>query len=153
MNIGEAAAASGVSAKMIRYYENIGLLPSVGRSDNGYRVYAPRDVHMLGFIRRARKLGFSMAQIARLVALWQDKGRASAEVKSIAESHIAELRDRIAELQSMVSVLDDLASSCHGNHRPDCPILDDLARGGRIPLPNPEIERHIQKKASGGSPP
>lgn len=129
MNIGEAAAASGVSAKMIRYYESIGLVPSVGRSENGYRVYAPRDVHMLGFIRRARKLGFSMAQIARLVALWQDKSRASAEVKSIAESHITELRDRIEELQSMVQVLDELAQSCHGNHRPDCPILDGLASG------------------------
>ncbi|MFO1107285.1 MAG: Cu(I)-responsive transcriptional regulator [Amaricoccus sp.] len=127
MTIGEVAAASGVSAKMVRYYESIGLIPAPERSGNGYRVYGPRDVHVLSFIRRARKLGFSVAQIARLVGLWQDKDRASAEVKAIASAHITELEERIAELQAMARTLGELSRACHGNERPDCPILDDLA--------------------------
>lgn len=127
MNIGEAAAASGVSAKMIRYYESIGLIPAARRSANGYRTYAPAEVHTLRFIRRARSLGFPIARIEKLVALWGDKGRASAEVKAIAEEHAAELRARVAELQAMTRTLEHLAAACHGNDRPDCPILDDLA--------------------------
>lgn len=127
MNIGEAARASGVSAKMIRYYEEIGLIPEARRSGNGYRVYRMEDVHTLGFIRRARKLGFSVAQIEQLVRLWQDKGRASVEVKAIAEGHITELTARIEELEAMRRTLEHLTHACHGNERPDCPILDDLA--------------------------
>jgi MerR family transcriptional regulator, copper efflux regulator len=127
MNIGEAAAASGVSAKMIRYYESIGLLPKVARTANGYRVYSGEDVHTLAFIRRGRDLGFPMAQIEKLLALWQDRDRASAEVKAIAAAHVEELGRKIAELEAMRRTLEHLVAHCHGNHRPDCPILEDLA--------------------------
>lgn len=127
MNIGTASKVSGVSAKMIRYYEEIGLLPAAKRSGNGYRVYTAADVHTLGFIRRARTLGFSMAQIERLVGLWQDKSRASAEVKAIAETHVAELEAKAAELQAMARTLSHLAHCCQGDARPECPILEDLA--------------------------
>jgi Cu(I)-responsive transcriptional regulator len=131
MNIGEAAAASGVSAKMIRYYEAIGLIPAARRSAAGYRVYGDAEVHTLAFIRRARALGFPVARIERLLRLWQDRARASAEVKAVAEEHVAELHARIAELRSMARTLEHLARSCHGDDRPDCPILDDLARPAR----------------------
>ncbi len=127
MNIGEAAKASGVSAKMIRHYEEIGLIPNVRRSENGYRIYGNDEVHTLSFIRRARRLGFSMAQIGDLVRLWQDKGRASHEVKAIAEGHISELAARIEELEAMRRALVHLTRACQGNDRPDCPIIDDLA--------------------------
>ena len=127
MNIGAASKVSGVSAKMIRYYEEIGLLPAAKRSGNGYRVYTEADVHTLGFIRRARTLGFSMAQIERLVGLWRDKSRASAEVKAIAEAHVAELEAKAAELQAMARTLSHLAHCCQGDARPECPILEDLA--------------------------
>jgi Cu(I)-responsive transcriptional regulator len=127
MNIGEAAAASGVSAKMIRYYESVGLLPKVRRTANGYRVYGEEDVHTLAFIRRARDLGFPMAQIEKLLALWQDRSRASVEVKAIAAAHVEELGRKIAELEAMRRTLEHLVAHCHGNHRPDCPILEDLA--------------------------
>lgn len=127
MNIGEASAASGVSAKMIRYYESIGLIPAARRAANGYRSYGAAEVHMLGFIKAARKLGFSIAQIAELARLWQDKDRASAEVKAIAEAHIVELNARIEELRAMAATLETLARFCHGNERPDCPILETLA--------------------------
>ncbi len=127
MNIGAAARASGVSAKMIRYYEETGLLPAAGRSANGYRVYTAADVHVLGFIRRARSLGFSVPQIGALVRLWQDKERASAEVKAIAEAHVAALEAKASELQAMAGTLRHLAAHCHGDARPDCPILEDLA--------------------------
>lgn len=129
MNIGEAAAASGVSAKMIRYYESIGLLTGVARTANGYRVYSEPAVHTLGFIRRARDLGFSVAEIEKLLALWRDRDRASAEVKAIAERHVDELGRKIAALEAMRRTLEHLVAHCHGNHRPDCPILEDLARG------------------------
>lgn len=127
MNIGQAARASGVTAKMIRYYESIGLIPAAARTDNGYRVYSDTDVHTLRFIRRARDLGFSMEQVGRLVRLWQDRNRASAEVKRIALEHVAELDQKIAELRAMRETLDHLARYCHGDQRPDCPILEDLA--------------------------
>jgi Cu(I)-responsive transcriptional regulator len=129
MNIGEVAAASGVSAKMIRYYESIGLIPAAKRSENGYRVYGPAEMHTLRFVRRARALGFPVVRIGQLLKLWQDKGRASAEVKAIAEGQVAELNARVAELLGMARTLEHLAQSCHGNERPDCPSLDDLAAG------------------------
>lgn len=130
MNIGQAAEQSGVSAKMIRYYEQIGLIPPPGRTDSNYRVYSADEVHVLRFIKRARTLGFSVEETATLLALWQDKSRASAEVKEIANSHISALETKIAELEGMVKTLRHLAHCCQGNNRPDCPILDDLAGEG-----------------------
>ncbi|AXA91379.1 Cu(I)-responsive transcriptional regulator [Massilia sp. YMA4] len=127
MNIGEAAKASGVSAKMIRYYEQIGLMPRAPRSGAGYRHYTASEVQSLRFIRRARDLGFSVEQIAALLALWRDRDRASADVKTMALSHVAALEAKIAELQAMVQTLGHLAEHCHGNDRPECPILSDLA--------------------------
>ena len=131
MNIGKAAAASGVSAKMIRYYESIDLLAAARRTDAGYRFYTDEDVHVLRFIRRARDLGFSLADIAELLALWRDQRRASADVKRIALEHVAALERKIAELQGMASTLRTLAAHCHGDARPDCPILTDLDAAGR----------------------
>ncbi|MDW8398364.1 MAG: Cu(I)-responsive transcriptional regulator [Acetobacteraceae bacterium] len=125
MVIGEAAAASGVSAKMIRHYEAIGLL-SPARLPNGYRDYGPREVQVLRFIRTARNLGFGLPEIRRLLALWQDRGRASAEVRKIALDHIAELERKAAELSAMAATLRHLAEACHGDDRPDCPILERL---------------------------
>lgn len=129
MNIGEAAARSGVSAKMVRHYESLGLLPAVARSEAGYRMYGEREVHTLRFIRRARDLGFSMAEIGDLLALWQKPDRASADVKRIAQGHIADLDRRIAEMTAMKRTLEQLSDCCHGDGRPDCPILDGLATG------------------------
>jgi Cu(I)-responsive transcriptional regulator len=126
MNIGQAAAASGVSAKMIRYYERIGLVARPRREANGYRVYTDADVHTLRFIRRARDLGFSIEQIRRLVGLWRNPRRSSAEVKAIALEHVAGLKRKIAELESMAGALERLARHCHGDQRPECPILEDL---------------------------
>lgn len=131
MNIGDAAQASGVSAKMIRHYEEIGLVPKVARTDAGYRIYSERDVHLLRFIRQARVLGFSMKQIADLMGLWLDQSRPSRKVKQLANEHIAELDAKIHELQAMKSTLQHLAHDCHGDNRPDCPILDAL--GATLP--------------------
>jgi Cu(I)-responsive transcriptional regulator len=128
VDIGAAARASGVSAKMIRHYEEIGLVPPAGRTAAGYRVYAAGDVHRLRFVKRARDLGFSMAEIGQLLALWNDRRRKSSEVKRLATKHVAELERRIAELESMRATLLELANHCHGDHRPECPILEDLAR-------------------------
>ena len=130
MNIGEAAKASGVSAKMIRHYEAIGLTGEAKRTGSGYRLYSLREVQMLQFIHRGRELGFSLEQIRALLALWQDKHRASQDVRALANEHIAELDRKIAEMQAMRRTLENLASACHGDDRPDCPILDDLARHG-----------------------
>jgi MerR family transcriptional regulator, copper efflux regulator len=127
MNIGQAARASGVTAKMIRHYESIGLVPRARRTDGGYRIYHGDDIHMLRFIRRARELGFSMKQIARLLGLWRNRRRSSADVRRIALQHIDELDQRIEKLQAMRRTLDELVQHCHGDRRPDCPILDDLA--------------------------
>lgn len=126
-NIGTAAARSGVSAKMVRHYESLGLLPAVARTDAGYRQYGEREVHTLRFIRRARELGFSMAEIAELLKLWQNRRRSSADVKRIALSHAADLDRRIEEMTAMKRTLERLAKSCHGDQRPDCPIIDELA--------------------------
>lgn len=130
-NISEAAEASGVSAKMIRHYEESGLIPKAGRTVAGYRIYRDADVHVLRFIRRARDLGFTMKEIAGLLGLWRDRRRASADVKRIASRHMAGLDARIAELQGMRRSLENLVHCCHGDSRPDCPILDDLAGAGR----------------------
>ncbi len=126
MNIGQAASETGVSAKMIRYYESIALLKPSARSDAGYRIYTPQDLHALHFIKRSRNLGFSLGQIRELLSLWQNDQRASADVKSIALAHVAELDQRIAELTDMRNTLNQLASSCHGDDQPDCPILQNL---------------------------
>ena len=127
--ISEAARRSGVSAKMLRHYESLGLLGPVRRTDSGSRQYTAADIHTLRFIRRSRDLGFSMAEIAELVGLWRDRSRASAAVKRIAQQHLDDLENRIAALQGMQRSLQDLLTHCHGDHRPDCPILDDLAGG------------------------
>lgn len=126
-NIGEAANLTGLSAKMIRHYEAIGLIPEPARTSAGYRLYNDQDLHRLRFIKRARALGFSMKQIGVLLALWSDRSRASAEVKQLARQHADELAERIAEMQAMQRTLEDLAQRCHGDDRPDCPILDDLS--------------------------
>ena len=126
-NIGEAAARSGVSAKMVRHYESLRLLPSVARTDAGYRLYSDRQVHTLRFIRRARDLGFSMAEIAELLKLWRNRRRASADVKRIAMAHVEDLNRRLAAMAEMRDTLAHLAHCCQGNERPDCPILEDLA--------------------------
>jgi Cu(I)-responsive transcriptional regulator len=127
MNIGQASAATGVSAKMIRHYESLGLLPGVPRTDSGYRQYDERTLHTLRFIRRARDLGFGLDEIEQLLALWANRRRASAEVKSLAARHVADLEERIQRMQAMRRTLQHLVHACHGDGRPDCPILDDLA--------------------------
>lgn len=128
MDIGRASKESGVSVKMIRHYEAIGLLPKVARTFSNYRVYGPNDVHVLRFIRRARDLGFSMDDIKELLSLWQNRSRSSESVKRIGRKHIEELEAKIEELKSMVDALQYLAKHCRGDQRPDCPMLDDLCR-------------------------
>lgn len=126
VNIGEASKQSGVNAKLIRHYESIGIIPKAGRSDSGYRTYSEADVHILSFVKRSRNLGFSMKEIKRLVDLWRNKSRASSDVKALALKHIEEMEQKILEIQSMVETLRHLAKTCQGDHRPDCPILNDL---------------------------
>ncbi len=133
MTIGQAARASGVSAKMIRYYESIALVAPAERGESGYRYYTGSDVHRLRFVRRARDLGFSVETIANLLALWQDRSRHSADVKAVAHDHVAKLRQKIAELESMVATLEHLSQHCHGDDRPDCPIIDELAGDTVLP--------------------
>ena len=130
MNIGQAAKQSGLTAKMIRYYEGIGLLPAAGRSDSGYRQYSAQDLHTLAFIKRSRDLGFSLEEVGKLLQLWQDRQRASADVKALARDHIDELNRKIAELAGLRDTLQELVEHCHGDQRPDCPILRDLESGG-----------------------
>lgn len=127
MNIGQAAAATGVSAKMIRYYENIGLIRKSVRTESGYRRYDEQDLHLLHFVKQARKLGFSLEQIRELLSLWQNKQRASQDVKALAMRHVDELEERIREMVEMRDALRHLAHHCAGDHRPDCPILTGLA--------------------------
>ncbi len=126
MNIGEAAKISGVSAKMIRYYEQTGLIPTAQRTGSGYRDYSEKDVHMLSFVRRARDLGFSVEVIGELLGLWTDRSRRSADVRQLAEGHLSNLRRKIEELEEMSNTLETLIDACHGDHRPDCPIIADL---------------------------
>jgi Cu(I)-responsive transcriptional regulator len=128
LKIGAAARASGISAKMLRHYEGIGLLPPAPRSDGGYRLYSANDVRTLEFVRRARALGFSIVEIKRLLGLWRNKSRASAEVKALAAKHIRDLDAKILELGQMRDALRDLSQRCHGDRRPDCPILEGLAK-------------------------
>jgi MerR family copper efflux transcriptional regulator len=135
VNIGRAAEVSGVSAKMIRYYESIGLITAANRSDAGYRQYTEKAVQTLRFIKRSRDLGFSVERIRTLLGLWQDRSRQSADVKDLARQYIAELDQDIEKLQSIRDQLRHMADCCQGNHRPECPILDDLAK------PAPEGER------------
>lgn len=127
MNIGQASKRSGVSQRMIRHYETIGLIPKAARRDSGYRDYDDADVHTLSFIRRARDLGFPINEIAQLLALWQDRSRTSADVKALALARASELKSKEQEIQAMRRSLEQLARNCHGDGRPDCPILEDLA--------------------------
>ncbi|CCF00557.1 Cu(I)-responsive transcriptional regulator [Sinorhizobium fredii] len=129
MNIGQASKASGVSSKMIRYYEQIGLIRPALRTASSYRTYGDNDIHTLRFVRRARDLGFSVEQIKELLALWRDRSRASSDVKSVALEHVAELERKIAAIQEMTKTLKYLASHCHGDDRPECPIIDEIASG------------------------
>jgi Cu(I)-responsive transcriptional regulator len=137
MNIGQAAAASGVSAKMIRYYERIGLVARVGRSKSGYRTYGDPEIHTLQFIRRARDLGFPLDAIRSLLALWADRSRSSRDVKRVALATVEELNRKLEELQLMVRTLEHLARECNGDERPDCPIIADLA--DRTPRPQARV--------------
>ena len=128
MNIGEAARQSGVPSKTIRYYESVGLIAPARRSESGYRVYSAQEVEQLRFIQRGRGLGFTVSEVANLLALWRDQSRESAQVKRLAKDHLARIDIKIRELNSMRDTLNHLIERCHGDARPDCPILDDLAR-------------------------
>lgn len=126
MNIGEVAALSEVNSKMIRRYEELGIIPKAGRSLAGYRQYTDKDVHVLRFVKRARELGFSMKDIKQLVSLWRNKSRSSSQVKNIALKHQHELEKKLHEVQKMLKTIGQLVENCHGDERPDCPILDEL---------------------------
>jgi Cu(I)-responsive transcriptional regulator len=132
MNIGEAAEKAGVTPKMVRHYESLGLLPKVHRTESGYRVYGESEVHTLRFIKRSRDLGFSIPEIDELVKLWQDRRRPSSSVKKVAAAHLAELDRKLEEMQSMRKTLSHLVHCCHGDDRPNCPILDDLERSAPV---------------------
>lgn len=126
MNIGELANLANVTSKMVRRYETQGIIPSAKRSDNGYRQYGENDVHVLKFVKRARELGFSMKDVKQLIGLWRNKSRSSAQVKKIAQKHILELEVKLQEIQAMLATLKHLTKNCHGDHRPDCPIIEEL---------------------------
>ena len=135
MNIGQASKTTGISTKMIRYYESIGLISNALRTEAGYRVYADNDIHALRFINRARDLGFSVEQMRDLLALWRDRSRASADVKAIATEHIKALEEKARALQEMSRTLKHLAANCHGDDRPDCPIIEEFALPSVAPAP------------------
>jgi MerR family transcriptional regulator, copper efflux regulator len=146
MNIGQASRATGVSSKMIRYYESVGLIRPADRTESNYRDFSDRDVNELKFIRRARNLGFSVEEIANLLSLWRDRDRPSREVKAIADKHVADLDARIAEMSAMADTLRDLAHCCAGDDRPDCPILTDLSASA-VPGPAPtKTRRRLPKQ-------
>jgi len=126
MNIGEVADLSEVNSKMIRRYEELGIIPKAGRSMSGYRMYTEKDVHVLKFVKRARELGFSMKDIKQLISLWRNKTRPSSQVKAIALKHQTELQKKLKEIQAMLATINNLVDHCHGDHRPDCPIIDEL---------------------------
>lgn len=142
MNIGDAAKASGVSAKMIRHYESVGLFPQPARTEGGYRQYGDHQISTLRFIRQSRDLGFSVEQIRQLLALWQDRQRPSREVKALAQSHIRDLDDKLNDLRAMKATLEHLVHCCHGDDRPECPIIDTLAREGRVVADRVSAPRH-----------
>jgi len=150
MNIGEAAQASGVSAKMVRHYEEIGLIPKAKRTNAGYRLYSQSGVHTLRFIKQARNLGFPIERIEKLLALWQDRRRPSRKVKELAQEHIRELEERIREMQDMKRTLETLAKHCHGDDRPDCPILAGLEK--TLPLSGPRRPLDGARKKKRASP-
>jgi len=127
VNIGEAAKISGVNARLIRHYESIGIIPRASRSDSGYRVYSGSDVHILTFVKRARGLGFSMKEIKKLIGLWRNKNRTSSEIKALTLTHLTELEKKIVDLQRITKTLRHLAKRCHGDNRPECPILEELS--------------------------
>jgi MerR family copper efflux transcriptional regulator len=145
LNIGEAASRSGVSAKMIRHYESQGLIKNARRTDAGYRLYDAADVHTLQFVRRARGLGFSMKEVAQLLGLWQNRRRSSGDVRRVAQRHISELEQKIDELESMKRTLEGLVHRCHGDQRPDCPILEDLA-GDRDEVEAGQTRRTVREE-------
>jgi len=149
MNIGQAASASGVSAKMIRHYEQVGLFPQPARTDAGYRQYTEGEVHTLRFIRHARDLGFSIQQIGELVGLWQNRQRPSREVKALAQAHIDELEQKAQELLAMKATLERLVHCCHGDDRPDCPILETLAAQNAPAQPLAKAHAHAIAKTAG----
>jgi Cu(I)-responsive transcriptional regulator len=144
MNIGEAADKAGVTPKMVRHYESLGLLPKVHRTESGYRVYGEPEVHTLRFIKRSRDLGFSIPEISELVKLWQDRRRPSSSVKKVAATHLAELDRKLEEMQSMRKTLSHLVHCCHGDDRPDCPILEDL---GSLAEPAPRKPKLLAPSA------
>jgi MerR family copper efflux transcriptional regulator len=149
VNIGQVAKASGVSAKMIRYYEAVGLAPAAGRRTNGYRRYDATDVQRLRFIRRARDLGFSLERVRGLLALWSDRDRHSADVKTLALAHIAELEARAAEFRSMTKTLRNLVAACEGGDRPACPILEDLQAGNHVSTASTGHTRRSTRRMNG----
>lgn len=135
LNIGQAASASGVSAKMIRHYESVGMLPAAKRTDSGYRQYGDADVETLRFIRHSRDLGFSLPEITQLLSLWQNRRRSSRQVRALAQAHIEELDEKLEELQAMKATLEHLVHCCHGDDRPECPIIETLAHVDQAPPP------------------
>ena len=148
MNIGEAASAAGVSAKMIRHYEQIGLIPQAERNESGYRLYGEREVSVLRFVRQSRRLGFSVAQIAELIGLWSDSQRTSREVKALAQSHLADLEEKRREIEQMMDGLSVLVKACHGNDQPHCAILEQLSRGSSAqhqPQHKPQLKKSHAK--------
>jgi Cu(I)-responsive transcriptional regulator len=150
MNIGQAAQASGVSAKMIRHYEGIGLFPEAARTDSGYRQYSDKEVNTLRFIRHSRDLGFSLEQVRELLGLWQNRRRPSRQVKALAEAHLQELDQKLRELQAMKLTLENLVQACHGDERPDCPIIQTLAQDEILRAPASQPGR--PQRASGLQP-
>jgi Cu(I)-responsive transcriptional regulator len=147
MNIGEAADAAGVSAKMIRHYEQIGLLPEAARTESGYRQYSERDVSVLRFIRQSRRLGFSMEQIAGLLGLWSNQGRAAREVKALAQEHLDALEEKMREIAEMQAALKGLVQACHGGDKPDCAILQQLAIASPVAPAPRAVSVHPVRKA------
>ncbi len=142
LNIGQAAAASGVSAKMIRHYEGVGMLPAAKRSESGYRQYGEADVQTLRFIRHSRDLGFSLPEISQLLSLWQNRRRSSRQVRELAQVHLRELEDKLKELHAMKATLEHLVQCCRGDDRPDCPIIDTLSQDTRPPARQTSSSRH-----------